>query len=102
MVLGAVAGTNLVIFVYNFALAIYNTTQHLIPHKINATLIVLFYGLTFMISIALITETTQRTFFPRQDIFDYDRHTISWGGIARLSKEFLLIALYSTMVATMY
>ena len=102
MILGAVAGTNLVIFIYNFAFAIYNTTQHLIPHGINQTLIVLFYGLIFLSSIALITETTQRTFFPRQNIFDYDRHTISWGGIARIAKEVLLAALDSAMIATMY
>ena len=102
MILGTVAGTNLVIFAGNFMLAIYNTVKHLVPLKINQTLIVLFYSLTFLVSIALLTETTQRTFFPRQDIFDYDRDTIAWGGIARIAKEILIAALDFTMVATMY
>ena len=100
--LGTIAGLNQVIFVINFIFAIYNTVKHLVPLRITQPLILLFYILTYLISISLMVETTQRTFFPERDIFNYDLDLIGWGCIARCIKEVLVVAIFILVIVTMY
>ena len=58
IILGTVAGTNQVLFVANLIFVIYNTVNHLVPLRISQPLIILFYAITFLMSISLIIETT--------------------------------------------
>ena len=58
IILGTVAGTNQVLFVGNFLFALYNMIKHLIPLRISQPLIILFYAITFLMSISLMIETT--------------------------------------------
>ena len=102
IILGTVAGTNQVLFVGNFIFVIYNTAKHLVPLRISQPLIILFYAITFLMSISLMIETTQRLAFPEQDIFNYDHNSISWGGIARCTKDVLVVSIYILMTVTMY
>lgn len=93
---------NQVFFIGNLIFALHNTFKYLIPLHISQPLILLFYAITYLISITRITETSQRIWQPKIDYFQYDPKEITWGGIARCSAEVCVVAMMILMLVTMH
>ena len=99
-VLVSISIINLALFVGNFIFTIYNTAAYLCRLKVTKPLIILFYVLTYVMSVARIIETTSRVSDPTQSYFDY--RVATWGGVSRSIGNCALLALGFLIVVTMY